>query len=77
MYAFPMEIPIEKKGLVLNGEHRGWFVKVEPSGKRGYLILYTSGVRDTSKGYDHWVLRDKLADYFKELNLEVDWNYLG
>ena len=66
------KIPIEKSGLILSGQYKGWYIRVEPE-SNGYLILYMSKNDPKSHGYDHWVLKDELDKYFDEAKLDIRW----
>ena len=69
-------IIIDRLGLIKRGkQHPGWYIKIVPEEKKGYLILYTNGAdRDsTTEGYDDWILREDLGRYFNEKGLEVEW----
>jgi hypothetical protein len=68
------DIPIGKKGLILSGQYKGWYIQVEPEGKNGYLILYIKDpTNPKSEGYDHWVLKAELGKYFDEVKLDIKW----
>jgi hypothetical protein len=70
-------IPINKVGFIRKArQHAGWYIKIVPEGDSGYLILYTNGIdrQSSSQGYDHWVRKEDLEQYFDEANLDVEWN---
>ena len=65
-------IPIGKNGLVLNGDYKDWYIRIEPANKGGNLILYIKDpTNPKSEGYDHWIEEEKLGKYFDEAKLEI------
>lgn len=53
-------VPIGIKGLVVSGEHEGWFVEVSDDRdiSGGFLIVFTknaTGINTINEAYDNWV----------------------
>lgn len=68
------EIKINSKGVILEGDNKGWHVFIEDDAENtgGYLILKTS--QDLNEGYDNWVENlDDLQSYFQESNWKIKW----
>ena len=65
---------LNTNGRVVNGDHRGWTVRVEPDRPLppyGYYIFITKD----DEGYDDWVPdRESLDGYFLESGWDVDWD---
>ena len=72
-----LDIKIEKKGIIIQGDSKGWslYIQDDTINTGGYLILVTppQGVfgRD---GYDNWVENsESLKAYFQEANWKIRW----
>ena len=64
---------IGKKGLITEGEHSGFFVRIEDdkANTGGYLILV---FKDENVGFDSWVETEKdLEQYFHEAEWKIEW----
>ena len=64
---------LNTNGRVVNGDYRGWTVRVEPDRPLppcGYYVLITKD----DEGYDDLVLnRESLGEYFLASGWGVDW----
>lgn len=69
------EIMINKMGVILEGDDRGWYVFIENESTSGYSILVTPPNRKYGlQGYDHWVEGyDDLKKYFESSNWKIKW----
>ena len=72
-------IPIGKVGKVIEGEEKGWFIKIEPdnSETKGYYIFLCKNhtfIGGLGEGYDDWVdSYESLVEYFKDEDFLVEW----
>ncbi len=69
------EIRVGVIGKILQGEEKGFFVKVidDSDSTGGYLIL-TSEEKSFGSGFDGWVKnREDLEGYFREAGWKIDW----
>jgi hypothetical protein len=72
-----MKIKIGKKGLINEGDMKGWYIRVDDDYKNtgGFLIFYNSSP-DMSSGmsYDDWVENESsLKDFFEESSWTINW----
>lgn len=69
-----IDVRLNTSGRVVNGDYRGWTVRVEPDRPLppcGYYVLITKD----DEGYDDWVPdRESLDGYFLESGWDVDWD---
>lgn len=72
-------IPVGVVGHIRNGSEPHPYVLVEDDEDNtgGYLIL-TSTIPDfeskDGEGFDNWVLKDELEDFFQEKGWQIDWS---
>ena len=69
-------IKISHNGLMLKGDHKGWYLRVEYDEKHtgGYFIHYFESLSSNSTGYDDWVSNlSDLESYFIEAQMEIKW----
>jgi hypothetical protein len=70
-----MHIPIGQKGLIVEGEEAGSYVKViDDSEATGGLLILISKSADMNSVHDSWVINEvALAEYFNESGWIVEW----
>lgn len=70
-----MQIPIGQKGLIVEGDEAGNYVKViDDSESTGGLLILTSKSADMNFVHDSWVIDEAaLAEYFNESGWVVEW----
>lgn len=74
-----MDIEIEKTGLILEGEEKGWYVLIKNDNldTAGYQILTFSNLDPADNHrqcFDAWVESfDDLQDYFVESRWKIQW----
>lgn len=72
-----MDIKIGTKGLINEGDMKGWYVRIDEDYKNtgGFLIIYSSSPDMSSGiGYDDWVENEvSLKEFFKESSWKIDW----
>lgn len=70
-------IKINVIGKILEGDNKGWYVRVEEDFENtgGYLIL-VSERNDflSTQGYDYWVEKyENLIGFFQESKWQIEW----
>jgi hypothetical protein len=72
-----MEIEIGKKGLIIEGDIKGWYVRVDDdSDNTGGFLILTNPEPDMSStmGHDNWVENEEgLRSFFMESSWIVEW----
>jgi hypothetical protein len=72
-----MEVEIGKKGLIIEGDKKGWYVRVdEDSDNTGGFLILTNPEPDMSStiGHDNWVENEEsLRSFFLESSWTVEW----
>jgi hypothetical protein len=67
-------IEVGKKGRIVSGLKAGGFVYVEDDTENtgGYLV-HTATSPDFQDGFDGWVEKEGLEQYFNEAQWEIEW----
>ena len=72
-----MKIEIGKKGLITEGDIKGWYIRVDDdSDNTGGFLILTSPDPDMSSimGHDNWVENEEsLRSFFLESSWIIDW----
>jgi hypothetical protein len=69
-------IPVGKRGRIARGKYSGWFVIVEDDEQNtgGHSILISKDFdSQDAEGYDHWVEKQDLEQFFEEADWGVEW----
>ncbi len=73
-----MEIKIGQKGLIIEGDTKGWYVRVDDdSNNTGGFLILTNPDPDMSSimGHDNWVENEEsLRSFFLESFWIIDWS---
>jgi 1,2-phenylacetyl-CoA epoxidase catalytic subunit len=67
-----MKIPIDTIGFVIEGENKGFYIKIteDLTNTGGYLLLYSKNFGDkNAEGYDEWFL-----DYNDMINYIIEYH---
>lgn len=69
-----MTVPVGVKGRIRNAGVKEPYVFVQDdlSNTEGYLVLTSDNI-DFTTGYDGWVLKNDLDEYFQEAGWDVQW----
>lgn len=71
------EIKINKKGKILEGDNKHWFVIIKEDFENtgGYLILISKNLEfKGNDGSDYWVENyNSLRAFFDESNWKIEW----
>jgi hypothetical protein len=72
-----MEIEIGKKGLIIEGDTKGWYVRVDDdSDNTGGFLILTNPDPDMSSivSHDNWVENEEsLRSFFLESSWIIEW----
>ena len=72
-----MKIKIGEKGLINEGDMKGWYIRVDDDYKNTgeFLIIYNSSPDMSSGlGYDNWGENEaSLKDFFEEISWTINW----
>lgn len=69
-------IVLDKIGKVLEGEDKGWFIKIvkDTERTRGYYVFFCKNKNFKGEVFDNWLLNyDDLQQYFVEKKWEIEW----
>ena len=72
-----MKIKIGEKGLINEGDMKGWYIRVDDDYKNtcGFLIIQNSSPDMSSGvGYDNWVEnKASLKEFFEQNSWTINW----
>ena len=72
-----MKIKIGKKGLINQGDMKGWYIRVDDDCKNtGFFLIISNSSPDmlSGVGYDDWVENEaSLKDFFEESSWTINW----
>ena len=69
-----MAIPINSKGRILNPQTKEDYIVVQDDlGNTGGYLVLQSDTADFTTGYDFWVCKDELEEFFHETGWDVEW----
>jgi hypothetical protein len=70
------EIKINNLGKIIQGDNKGWFIKIIDDRKisGGFLILISPNKDFLEEAYDNWVLNyEELKNHFIESKWIIQW----
>ncbi|GIE92508.1 hypothetical protein [Actinoplanes regularis] len=70
------DIPIDRYGRVLDGENKGYFIRVTLDAEvtHGYYVFLVDDIKNPSDGGDYWA-KDvaELANLFRVSEWRIEW----